>query len=82
MMLNVGPTRADGLDGIEKIEWKSGDVLREVCTMLLCVSSSFFLVVTTFLLLSLCNAFLSEGRKSSVTLSCIDYLRAESFNPP
>jgi len=35
MILNVGPTRADGMEGVEKIEWKSGDVLREVCVMLL-----------------------------------------------
>ena len=31
MMLNIGPTRADDMPGVEKIEWKSGDVLRDVC---------------------------------------------------
>lgn len=30
LMLNVGPTRADGLPGIEKIELASGGVLRDV----------------------------------------------------
>lgn len=30
LMLNVGPTRADGMPGIEKIELTSGSVLRGV----------------------------------------------------
>ncbi|KAK7685667.1 hypothetical protein QCA50_011011 [Cerrena zonata] len=33
--LNVGPTRADGLPGVEKIELESGKVLREVVRTLL-----------------------------------------------
>jgi len=32
MLLNVGPTRADEL-GIEKIEWASGEVLKDACTL-------------------------------------------------
>jgi len=35
IILNIGPTRADELDGVEKFEWKSGDVLREVCKTIL-----------------------------------------------
>lgn len=36
-MLNVGPTRADGLQGFEKIEWHSGTVLPDACELLLSV---------------------------------------------
>lgn len=35
LMLNVGPTRADGLPGLEKIEVASGQVLREVVQTIL-----------------------------------------------
>ena len=28
LLLNIGPTRADGLVGVEKIEFSSGEVLR------------------------------------------------------
>lgn len=31
LLLNVGPTRADSL-GVEKIEWESGDVLKDAST--------------------------------------------------
>jgi len=31
MMLNLGPTRADGLDGLEKIDLPSREVLLEAC---------------------------------------------------
>lgn len=37
LMLNVGPTRADGLEGFEKIEWHSGTVLPDACELLLSV---------------------------------------------
>ncbi|TCD71735.1 hypothetical protein EIP91_005501 [Steccherinum ochraceum] len=37
LMLNVGPTRADGLEGLEKIEVPSGLVLRDVVRAVLCV---------------------------------------------
>jgi NAD-dependent deacetylase sirtuin 4 len=30
MLLNVGPTRADGLPGVEKIDVPSGAVMRQV----------------------------------------------------
>lgn len=30
MLLNVGPTRADGIPGVEKIDIASGIVMREV----------------------------------------------------
>ncbi|EIN09499.1 DHS-like NAD/FAD-binding domain-containing protein [Punctularia strigosozonata HHB-11173 SS5] len=30
LMLNVGPTRADGLPGLEKLEIRSGEVMREI----------------------------------------------------
>lgn len=39
LMLNVGPTRAEGIAGVEKIEMQSGTVLREVVRALLCVPS-------------------------------------------
>ncbi|KDQ19698.1 hypothetical protein BOTBODRAFT_170749 [Botryobasidium botryosum FD-172 SS1] len=35
MVLNVGPTRADELSGVEKFEWTSGEVLEEVCKTIL-----------------------------------------------
>ncbi|KDQ19692.1 hypothetical protein BOTBODRAFT_28251 [Botryobasidium botryosum FD-172 SS1] len=35
MVLNVGPTRADELSGVEKFEWTSGEVLQEVCKTIL-----------------------------------------------
>jgi NAD+-dependent protein deacetylase sirtuin 4 len=38
LMLNVGPTRADGLPGLEKIEVRSGEVMREVVRNVLCVA--------------------------------------------
>lgn len=30
MLLNVGPTRADGIPGVEKIDMASGMIMREV----------------------------------------------------
>ncbi|KAF8324705.1 DHS-like NAD/FAD-binding domain-containing protein [Cantharellus anzutake] len=35
MMLNIGPTRADKFERIEKIEMKSGAVLTDVCSLVL-----------------------------------------------
>jgi hypothetical protein len=35
LMLNLGPTRADGLEGVEKIEWASGSVLSQACRLFL-----------------------------------------------
>lgn len=37
MLLNVGPTRADGLSGIEKIDMSSGAIIRDVVKEVLCV---------------------------------------------
>lgn len=37
LMLNVGPTRADNLPGLEKIEIPSGKVMRDVVRAVLCV---------------------------------------------
>ncbi|KAF8524199.1 DHS-like NAD/FAD-binding domain-containing protein [Gautieria morchelliformis] len=34
LLLNVGPTRADGLKGVEKVEFPSGDVLRGAARVL------------------------------------------------
>jgi NAD-dependent protein deacetylase/lipoamidase sirtuin 4 len=34
LLLNVGPTRADGLKGVEKVELPSGDVLRGAARVL------------------------------------------------
>lgn len=35
LLLNLGPTRADGLQGIEKIEIASGAVMRDVAKAVL-----------------------------------------------
>ena len=35
LLLNVGPTRADGLLGVEKIEIASGAILRDVVRLVL-----------------------------------------------
>ena len=35
LLLNVGPTRADGLPGVEKIEIASGAILRDVVRLVL-----------------------------------------------
>jgi len=35
LILNIGPTRADGIEHIVKIEMKSGDILRDVCSVIL-----------------------------------------------
>ena len=38
MLLNVGPSRADALPGVEKIDMPSGSVIREVATKVMYVS--------------------------------------------
>lgn len=40
MLLNVGPSRADGIPGVEKVDLASGTVLREVARAVMCRSSS------------------------------------------
>jgi hypothetical protein len=37
MLLNVGPSRADTLPGVEKIDMPSGSVMKEVATAIMCV---------------------------------------------
>ena len=51
-MLNVGPTRADGLPGLEKIELSSGVVLRDVVRAVLCVTTSSLCHLWAVLLIS------------------------------
>ena len=37
MLLNVGPSRADTLPGVEKIDMPSGSIMREVANAVMCV---------------------------------------------
>ena len=38
MLLNVGPSRADTLPGVEKIDMPSGSIMREVARAIMYVS--------------------------------------------
>ncbi|KAI0079358.1 DHS-like NAD/FAD-binding domain-containing protein [Panus rudis PR-1116 ss-1] len=49
LMLNVGPTRADGLPGLEKIEIPSGTILRDVVRAVLGSDASYDPVVRDML---------------------------------
>jgi len=40
MLLNVGPSRADGLPGVEKIDMYSGAIIRDVVRAVVYVLSS------------------------------------------
>lgn len=37
MLLNVGPSRADGIDGVEKLDIATGAIVREVARSVMCV---------------------------------------------
>jgi NAD+-dependent protein deacetylase sirtuin 4 len=39
LLLNVGPTRADGLVGVEKIDMASGAIVRDIVKNVVCVFS-------------------------------------------
>jgi NAD+-dependent protein deacetylase sirtuin 4 len=40
LLLNVGPTRADDLPGVDKLEIPAGSIIRDVVRAVLCVSLS------------------------------------------
>jgi hypothetical protein len=60
LLLNVGPTRADGLPGVEKIELKSSEVLRDVVRLLTSVPYTIVLATRVSNLLTLRGFFFSS----------------------
>ena len=79
MHLNMGPTRADSLDGVEKIELPSGSVLPEAVRSALYVKEIPQLHDDNALLI-LMNMEISTGARELTRVpSCLIYFREESY---
>jgi NADH:ubiquinone oxidoreductase subunit 2 (subunit N) len=64
MLLNVGPSRADALSGVEKIDMPSGSVMREVARAVMYV----FLVLESLSGIPKLTGFLAELERSKILL--------------